>query len=167
MEKPLPKAAIFSGLICASVGALIFIIGIIMGHFNDEGFGLFLNPLTPQGVPWLVIGGVILASLAKSKRRIAHLKEEGFTYDAEVLGFTSPLFGYHGLSRHGVRFDLAYVNQQGEKCLVRSKVYMIGFSENAESMLGKVYVNPDNPAKYEVEVFRKYLDKIQYDKDYR
>ncbi|MCL2854811.1 MAG: hypothetical protein FWE21_04245 [Defluviitaleaceae bacterium] len=104
----------------------------------------------------------ILAIYNKGKRRLNRLKDEGVRYDAEIVGFYNGAWygSYsHGDFASGAKAECAYINQMGERQLVRSRLYVMRMGDGAEGLHAMVYVDRDDPDKYEVEVFRKGVDK--------
>ncbi|MCL2236084.1 MAG: hypothetical protein FWB98_06570 [Defluviitaleaceae bacterium] len=168
-NKPLKRVAHLMATMSLWITGVMLVIGTIMGLTMDE-FGLFLNPLTPQGAVWTTVGLTSLAVARKSIRRLKRLKDDGLRHEGEeikvVFGGTVHTVGRGG-SRGGARIECVYMNQRGERCLVRSKSYMVPLGSNGSDLAAVVYVDRDDPAVYEVEVFLKGYDKTNVDRDYR
>jgi hypothetical protein len=155
-------------VIALPLGLGLFIGGLFMGHYSDE-FGLLLNPLTPQGAVWLLIGLIALAAARRGRRRLNRLKDYGLRYDAEITNIR--LWAMHIPARTAGaaagRAECVYVNERGERCLVKSRAMMIGYGDSNATLGATVYVDRDDPARYEVEIFRKNSANFQVDRDYR
>ena len=166
MEKQLRRTGAIFAFVALPLGLVLFIGGLIMGYYLYE-FGLLLNPLTPQGVLWLLIGFVSLLVGTRGRRRLNRLKDDGHRYDADV----TDIAGMGAMVRMGgstsARMECMYQNERGERCLVKSRHHLVRFFDTEATLSAVVYVDKHDPSRYEVELFRKASIKSGYDKDYR
>jgi len=167
--KRLKPAGWLISCIAFPLGLGLFIGGLFMGYYTDV-FSMFWNPLTPQGLIWVAIGTVGLLIMWGGGRKAARLKDDGLRYDAEIINISSSnnvnYVRIGGYSASG-RVECAYVNQQGERCLVRSRMLLVRGGDSADTLAAVVYVDRDDPKRYAVEVFRKTASAQGFDRDYR
>jgi MFS family permease len=164
--KRLWKAGYLVAVVAMPLGVGMLIGGLIMGHFLDE-FGMFWNPLTPQGAAWLAVGLIGLVFAAKGRGRLRRLKDDGLRFDAEVTQVGHRTIPIRTGTGAAGRVECVYINDRGERCLVKSRSLLLRFGDNAENLGAVVYVDRDDPARYEVEVFRKDSVGVLVDRDYR
>lgn len=118
-----------------------------------------------QGGVWLVLVAVFLGLARRNSSRLTRLREEGICYGGEVLR-VDLIPGVNVANYLVNRADCSYVNEMGQKCLVRSKAFMTRRLTPPE-LIAKIYVNRYDPKDYAVEMFESGLPNIEADYDYR
>jgi|GEM_PF-2004674 len=170
--KKLWRGGYLGAVVALPLGVGMLIGGLFMGYYIDI-YSILWNPLTPQGIVWIVLGLVALAFGRGGMRRLRRFKDDGLRYDADVtqiLTSNNVNIVRVGGIRHSAmgKVDCVYVNERGEQCLVRSRQYIFNAADNETTLQAVVWVDHDDPAIYEVELFRRNLDFIKdYDKTYK
>ena len=139
----------------------LFAIGIVLFFGFDIEAGLI--PLM-QGIMWLIIALIPALKGLHRQRAFNILKDSGVCYKATVESIT-PSKGVHIGSYVTAKVHCIYQNNVGNRCLVKSGYHLLNPSDRNEDLLAKVYVNPQSPNIYIIELFRK-SKKIQVDIDY-
>ena len=133
--------------------------GLFMGYYIEE-FTLILNPLVPLGVVAFIIALIGAFMILSERKKVAGLKEHGEKFDADALSINAiqSITGHRYINWNygGVTstIDCAYTNASGEKCLVRSKLFIFRAWDSTENIQAQVYVDKNDPRRYYVEAFR-------------
>ena len=163
-----PFGMVFA-LIFGQVGLGLTIGGFFLGHYADV-FTILLNPLTLTGIAFLVVALVALVTVRKRRRRLSRIKDEGFRFDAEVVDILAPFLNMTVGTMFSTtgKIECAYVNHQGERCLIVSREqYMINNDITKERLTAVAYVDRNDPSEYAIEVFKKDAKSRGFDRDYR
>jgi len=162
------------------VGALILAMHFLFDHPIAVRVLLITGgSLAFVGIIELIVSTFFRRSYHREQAKLARLKLEGVMFTGEIIRIHQ-YFGMHIGRSQPIHIECSYENHNGKTCLVRSEPFLHqneGFplfpyhrsSFNAprhDNYTVWVYVNPQNPHDYAVEVFRQ-LMVVQSDYDYR
>ena len=118
-----------------------------------------------SGLVELILGIIFYSIFKRGKRHLEHLKQSGQKFEAETIKVKwAP--GVRTAQLRSSRIESTYINNEGETCLVRSRVFL---ARRESAFYAAIYVNRQDPTDYAVEVFcgPKQLQGSGYDHDYR
>ena len=152
------------GIFLLGIAALLFGLSFVFEN-SDTTLALRITSgaISFSGLVELILGIVFRVVVSKGKKRIAYLKQNGLKFQAEsvdvkwVAGFRA---GFHS----SAKVECSYINNEGESCLVKSKMFL---AQKDADFIATVYVNPQDPTDYIVEVFSQSKTQSEYDHDYR
>lgn len=139
--------------------ALLFA-GLALIFFLLGRFAIASNPfwgyrtasiLLLLGVFWLLQGLFGLARSQVLEARRAHLRKEGKSYEIVIEDLYTlwfPRFGVH----LGTRLKGYYMDASGQKRSVKSAYFPFALGNKKTDIMATVYVDPDDPQTYAVEV---------------
>jgi len=158
------KIALPLGLFLFALGMILFFaIGVVEGNMADGR--IVLLTLVSQGAVWIIIGLILLGVANSGKRRLRHLKQSGKQFKAEIINLT-PVIGINvGFTTITVRAECIYLNEQQQRCKVRSNMFIWGNLEH-EKLQAEVYVDWNDPYNYAVEITQREFSQHQVDIDY-
>jgi len=155
---------IFVAVFMILLGAfLFFTIGILEGNMDDGRVVLFT--IVPQIVVWAIIAVVFICIVSSGKRKLRFLKQNGRQFKAEIINLT-PVIGVNvGFSTITVRAECIYLNEQQQRCKVKSNMFIWGNLDH-EKLQAEVYVDWNDPYNYAIEITQREFDQHQVDIDY-
>jgi len=156
------------------VGIFIAIVGIIVSlgvrtiDNPDARLAsiITLSVMGGLGGIFFIIGFVITNINRKAARKLADLKEYGDKYEAEdvVLVSSNSVMINHNPA---VYAECIYINQSGQRCRVKSRLFMWNrWGEEKDALGATVYVDRQDPSYYAVEMYYKQSAKGQIDLDF-
>jgi len=165
------KVLTMLGAIFGGIGALFLALGLIFRFAGINGEMMIVGIVfTPIGGAFLLAGLIILAVGRARKKRIKRLKSIGECYDAEIVRIRENLY-MHAYYRHPIVVECVYKDRFGKSCLVKSKnIWPTLFMVREDELRAKVWVNPDDPKDYYVEVLfgpQRNGEETKIDYDYR
>lgn len=142
------KFAAILGLFLFATGIVIFIIADIFG--GGEAVYIILSILSLQGVVWGIIGVVFLLISGIGKKRLAHLKQYGQRFDAEIINLP-PVVGINIGRTPTVYAECIYHNDMQQRCKVKSTMFLWE-NYKYDKLKAEVYVDWNDPRYYAVEI---------------
>jgi len=127
---------------------------VYLSIFLFYGFLSVILPNTGFLLPSVILGlgVVVLIGILRRWARRTKLKKQGISYKATVFEIVHPPLVFMARWTGGVLVQ--YVNENGERCTVEVKRLMLRASDKEDYMRAMVYIDPNKPKHYEVEVFR-------------
>jgi len=116
-----------------------------------------------SGLVELILGIVFYVAVSKGKKRMAYLKQNGLKFQADTVS-VKWVAGFRAGLHSSAKIECSYVNNEGKSCLVKSKMFL---AQKDADFNAAVYVNPQDPTDYIVEVFSQSKAQSEYDHDYR
>ena len=159
------------------IPAVIFTI-LAVGGFALP-FGIAVHPVfIIHAAIWTLLALIFFALSIITKTRLSRLKETGDKYEGTIVD-TIPLYGVNIMHYLTARVDCSYINDQQQKCLVRSHAYLFDGARSAprtyrynvalhlNTYTVHIYVNRNDPRDYAVEINKDTGEPIKADHDYR
>jgi len=161
------------------VSAILFSISFFLGDYPGAVLGLRLAGagVAFGGIVELIVSVVFRNIARREKAKLEQLKATGICYPAEITRIISHYAVRIGWGQ-SVYAECTYTNREGKSCLVKSNsfLYETGFMPFTPRMFtdiprnsnyaARVYVNPNDPRDYAVEVYAS-TENAQADYDYR
>ena len=157
-KKPSFKSpsAVF-GIVALCIGGALSAIGLILFIILFPGVSrlagiIVLSTVGGIGVIWLIIGLIVSGVNSRANTKLMHLKDTGESYQAEdiVLIPTNTMVVNNNPS---VYAQCIYVNNHGQRCKVRSRLFMWNRWGQEEALRAIIYVDRQDPSNYAVEMF--------------
>jgi len=167
------------GKVALGVGALFVVIGLVVYFVLqnlDESFAsiIVISVVGGKGVLWLLIGTIFTGISKRADRKLYYLKEYGDYYEAEEISLVSSMHitsvsmdsGSLGLTT-SVYALCVYTNSQGQRCRVKSRMFMWNrWGQEHETLRAVIYVDRQDPSLYAVEMIYQEPENSQVDVDY-
>ncbi len=134
-------------LLLLGFGVPFFLVGVVLHIALDGNWALLLN-----GVLWLVIGGGLQVKGASNQRKLEKAKKEGLCYDGSVVNII-PAHWIRVGSYVTARVECIYKTGNDDR-LVKSGYYLLSPFDRIENFRAKIYFDPNDQAKHDVELFR-------------
>jgi hypothetical protein len=147
------------------VGVFLSLLGLVL-YVSIGGVDGFTALLVVglNGAVWLVLGVVFIAAARSGVRKMEQLKSEGNSYEVNVTDII-PSASVRMGNMPVVRIEGIYVNRDGQRCKVRSKLFLWK-SHNAAGLLAKVHVDGNDPRRYAFELTESVKIENDVDIDY-
>jgi len=145
-----------------AIAAVLF--GVSFAANNaDATFALRITSLALgiSGLVEAILGIVFRSVVVKKRNRTERLKKEGLKFEAERIDVK---WIYKAGIYSNARVECSYINNNGELCLVKSKMILARTDTDFGAL---IYVNPQDPTDYVVEVFNLSKALGDHDHDYR
>lgn len=156
--------SMIAGSALLGVGTILFGLSFIFEN-NDATLALRITSaaLAFSGLVEIIIGISFRAATKKESNRLAHLKATGLKFQATSIEIKRTAAFRTG--RHtSARLECSYTNHQGKSCLVKSKSFL---TDKNVTHNAAIYVNPQDPTDYAVEIFSTGHAHNTFDHDYR
>jgi len=158
------------GMIFSLIGGVFTLLGLAFlaayGNGGSVTLVILFATFGGMGSVFLSLGLVFYLPARKKLIRNAWLKSTGARYEAEIIRFTDNYMlrvdGYPSAYA-----ECSYVNENGEVCLVKSGMLLLGIYRGKDELRAAVYVNRDDPRDYYVEITPADGGEVKFDKDYR
>ncbi|MCL2362710.1 MAG: hypothetical protein FWC73_12965 [Defluviitaleaceae bacterium] len=155
------------GIFKAIVGIVVYLgVGTIDTPEARLGSIIALAVVGGLGVIFFVLGLIFTAICRKAARKLADLKDYGDRYEAEevVLVSSNSVVINHNPA---VYAECVYTNQSGQRCRVKSRLFMWNRWGDKQDALGAmIYVDRQDPSHYAVEMFHREGASGQVDLDF-
>ena len=126
---------------------ILFIIRFIDTEFNPGNlpdiFGI-------MGAAWFIFGILFFISAKWESDKLKRLKKDGIRYDAKIERVMRNNYGIRMGSMISGYAECGYQNREEKICLVKSNSFLL--EEQNPDYKASVYVNPNNPKDYAVEI---------------
>jgi len=158
------------GIVALCVGGFLSAIGLILflvlfPNVSRLGGIIVLAVVGGMGLIWLIIGLIISGINAKANSKLMHLKDTGDSFQAEDIVLI-PTNAVRVNNNPAVFAECIYVNNFGQRCRVRSRMFMWNKWGQEKALRAIVYVDRQDPSFYAVEMSFSVEANGQVDIDY-
>lgn len=163
------------GLIFGILGLVFFIVGVAFLYCypllaGDSEFKILGYMFSMYGGVFLVIGLCSFLVALRHKRKVQRLMRDGKCYNADIVRtYEKPYMRVN--FRYPFVVECGYQDNRGRSYLVKSgNVWLNSFVSRESDIKARVWVNPDNPKDYYVEVYTTLSNAnpdMKFDFDYR
>ncbi|MCL1996373.1 MAG: hypothetical protein FWG63_09230 [Defluviitaleaceae bacterium] len=150
---------------CLYVGVFLIMLGALLSHIiGINGGPITFFILALQGVVWCIVS-LVLSRINRAKiNKLQHLKEVGNHYKAEISALLpNPTIN---INKPVVFAELIYVNEQGQRCKIKTGSFMWKSYSSSDGLCASVYTDKRNPANYAVEITQSKNIQTDIDIDY-
>ena len=160
-----------AGIVELTVGmALLVAAAVLLGlsfAFDSAAVALALRitsgALGFSGLVELILGTVFYAIAVNGKNRMTRLKQSGLKFGAKTIELKK-IAGVRAGRYISARLECSYTNHEGKSCLVKSRIFLAQKDAIYDAI---IYVNPNDPTDYAVEVLSRSKAHFEHDHDYR
>jgi len=161
------------GIVALGIGTFLFLgglIGFAIARSVGDDAGriagtILLLTLSGQGAIWLVVGLIVRSKNIKAERLLEYLRAYGDHFQAEEVVIV-PNHAVRVNNSPSVRAECIYTNQSGQRCRVRSRMFMWHLWGQESALGATVFVDRQDPSIYAVEMYYNPMNNSQVDIDY-